>query len=249
MRAADQSFANTIQAGEGQPTDEKASAVPELSGATNLKTSLMDTSVEKTLQPSASHAFSDGTHIVEKQVEQPEQSQKMAKSAAVIPPASTPPVFEKGSSQPTVDITHDPARLADVRSRELINQVTRHIDMSISQGRNSLRVQLFPEDMGRINLHLSNNANGLTITLIADQQATNLALAKQFDQLRQTLADAGIQYSELNIGQNGSFQQQSNPQQSSRSFHQGTTPRKEVVLEDTDTPVLKDARGSIDYRI
>ena len=261
MRAADQSFATTLKAGEEQPPDEKATAVQELPIVTNQKSDLMEAAAEKTVEPTARkaeaapltppapHSYTDAARDVEKRAEQSQQAQKPTKSAEVVPPASSTPVFEKISSQPAVDITNDPARLADIRSRELINQVARHIDMSISQGRNSLRVQLFPEEMGRISLHLTNNANGLTITLIADQQATNQALAKQFDQLRQTLADAGIQFSELNIGQNGSFQQQADSQQPSHHSIRAPRPERRPYWKKSKAPILKESRGNIDYRI
>lgn len=97
----------------------------------------------------------------------------------------------------------------EVQAAEASRQVTQAIEASIQQGRNSIRLQLHPHDLGAIDVRLVSTPHGVGVTVFADQAGTGRLLETQIDQLRQSLNNAGVQLAHLNI----------NPQ--AQSGHQG----------------------------
>jgi len=97
--------------------------------------------------------------------------------------------------------TNEPARMAEALPRQTINQMSEQINMLIQHGRSSLRLQLSPEHLGRIDIRLVNSGHGMGVTVLTEHAETGKLLEAQLDQLRQTLQEAGIQLSHLNIGQ------------------------------------------------
>jgi flagellar hook-length control protein FliK len=145
----------------------------------------------------------------------------------------------------------EPARMAEALPRQTINQMTEQIEMLIQQGRSSLRVQLSPEYLGRIDIRLIQNSHGMSVTVLTEQAETGKLLEAQLDQLRQTLQDAGIQLSHLNIGQQpqGSKNPWQLPDHKGRSLT--STPQMESAGEQEIQPLPTRLRteSGVDYRI
>lgn len=147
----------------------------------------------------------------------------------------------------------EPARLAEARTTELVRQVTHGLETAVKNHQISMRLQLFPEDMGRIDLRLTAGAHGLGITLSAEQPATSQLLEANLGKLQQALAGAGISLSSLNIGQGQSqptLQQGSTWQQSQRGLpgfpFQDNTPDAKWT-----EPIrnVNQAAAGVDYRV
>jgi hypothetical protein len=96
---------------------------------------------------------------------------------------------------------------------ENVNQVARAVEASIQSGKNFIRLQLHPHELGGLDVRLVSTAQGVSVTVFADQASTGRLLEMQIDQLRQTLADAGVQLAHLDVhaqaqpGQQQSFNQ------------------------------------------
>lgn len=100
---------------------------------------------------------------------------------SVIPPASNP----------------IPARtLVDV-----VRQIASQMEASIQQGRSSIRIQLHPQELGGIDIRFASSAQGVSVTVYAEQASTGRLLEAQLNQLRQSLNDAGVNLAQLNIHQ------------------------------------------------
>lgn len=101
----------------------------------------------------------------------------------------------------------EPARTAEARASEMIQQITKQLSDMKNNGQTTLRMQLFPENMGRIDLRMTTNGHNIGVTIIADQSDTSRLLQRNLDNLRQNLNDAGIQINQLDISSHGGFQQ------------------------------------------
>lgn len=98
-------------------------------------------------------------------------------------------------------LINEPDRVAGARTAEVIRQVTDQLEGLAKNPRATLHIQLQPEELGRINLRLTTNANGLRVTMFADQAMTRDLLENNLSNLRSALADAGINLSSLNVSQ------------------------------------------------
>jgi flagellar hook-length control protein FliK len=147
----------------------------------------------------------------------------------------------------------EPARLAEARTTELVRQVTHGLETAVKSHQISMRLQLFPEDMGRIDLRLTAGTHGLGITLSAEQPGTSQLLEANLGKLQQALAGAGISLSSLNIGQGqsqSSMQQGNTWQQSQRGLP--GFPFQENTSEAKWTEPIRNvnqAAAGVDYRV
>ncbi len=151
---------------------------------------------------------------------------------------------------PTTQVNQELVRVAEARAHDMVAQVTRSMETMVKGGQNWVRLQLYPEDLGKVDLKLVSHPNGVNVTMIAEQPAAGKLLESQMNALRQTLTEAGIQVAHLDI----SF---GNPQQSQGEAWQQPQPRytnasKSMISEVgsvTGGEALEAALQGVDYRI
>lgn len=127
-----------------------------------------------------------------------------------------------GIVQTTTQIS-EPARLAEAPKNEVINQVANQLDQMVKTNRSSVRMQLYPEELGHIDLRIVTTKDGINVTMVTEKASTQQALKSEMDSLRQSIEQAGIQLTNLNINQG----QNSNRQQSfehRQNFSNGSYP-------------------------
>jgi flagellar hook-length control protein FliK len=122
------------------------------------------------------------------------------------PPASgleraAPPGGEttREGIRPTVGLNHS----GDEKMLSFVRQVGQRIENLVKSDRTALEIQLVPEQLGKIDLKLASTPQGTSIVIQAENPATGWLLEQNLPQLRQTLAEAGVQLSGLSVGQNG----------------------------------------------
>jgi hypothetical protein len=154
-----------------------------------------------------------------------------------------------------VPLTREPSLRPETQAVTLAQQIQEGMEASIRQGKTSLRIQLSPQELGAIDIRLVSGPTGVSMTVIAEQASTGRLLEAQINQLRQNLADAGVQLSNFNINhqsqsglQNQGNHPQANNQQSNgsrmrRSFDNSASDDSGVALQ-----ITRPQRG-IDYRV
>jgi len=125
-------------------------------------------------------------------------------------PPDTPMRAEGVGTHPVAQSTqiNEPARLAEAPKNEVITQVTDHLDQMVKTNRSSLRLQLYPEELGHIDLKIVSTKNGIGVTMVADKASTQEFLRSEMNALKQNIEQAGIQLNNLNINQGNSFNKQ-----------------------------------------
>ncbi|MCI0520680.1 MAG: flagellar hook-length control protein FliK, partial [Chloroflexi bacterium] len=104
---------------------------------------------------------------------------------------------------PGANIPHEPARLAEAHGSRLVAQISASLDKLERSGGAALRLELHPAELGRVELRLLSTAEGLHVSISADNAAAGALLERYLPELRQSLLDAGLRLSDLNVGQHG----------------------------------------------
>jgi flagellar hook-length control protein FliK len=185
------------------------------------------------------------------QVKAAEKMEIKVESTAENPPPETPPVAEgiPINASNTTSQVHEPARLAEAPRNEVISQVSTQLGQMVKTNQTSFRMQLYPEELGHIDLRIVTTKTGLAVSMVADSVTTQVALKSEMSHLKQTIEQAGIQISNLHIG----HQQTSNGQQ---TFEGKNNEQKPVyhsnlpfsVANVVNTKVVSLQESTIDFR-
>jgi flagellar hook-length control protein FliK len=98
--------------------------------------------------------------------------------------------------------------LAESKPSLAISQVSQGVQDMVDTGKSMLKLQLYPENMGRIEIKLVSNAEGVQVTMTADRPSTGRLLESNLNQLQQSLMDMGVKVGGMSVGTNAS---QENP--------------------------------------
>jgi flagellar hook-length control protein FliK len=131
---------------------------------------------------------------------------------------SAPPAMHTAPHTPTPE----PARLAEAQlktsprvSAEVVwPQIVGQVETLLRSGESSMRVQLQPESLGRIELQVTANASGMHVRITTDLPLTGGLIERHLPDLRDALTQAGLTVSGLsvNVGGDGAeAQRQPNP--------------------------------------
>ena len=88
-----------------------------------------------------------------------------------------------------------------VKEYEVIQQVTNQLKPRIKIGETSMRLTLKPDELGSIEVEMVSTAQGVSVSFVTEQASTGQLLEAQVSQLKQSLKDAGVQLSNVNINQ------------------------------------------------
>lgn len=168
-------------------------------------------------------------------------------------PPDTPNVTENVTTTTTVTSTqqlNEPARLAEAPKNEVVAQVVNQIDKMVKTNRSSVRLQLYPEELGHIDLKITTTKNGIGVTMIADSSSTQDALRSDMNNLKQNMQQAGIQLSDLNIGQGQNSNKQQQFEETQKMLNSAYQSVKESGTKSAEAhKQVQLQTTAIDYRI
>ncbi len=144
----------------------------------------------------------------------------------------------------------EPARLAEAQTTNILQQITNQLDGLTRSGRQTLRIQLSPQDLGTIDLKVTHSQHGVSVSLMAENGATGKLLETQVSQLRQTLMDAGVQINQLHVGvHSGSSQSNHSQAQENHQKYSNPQPNSFTSSTNNSSPELKQGNSLVDYKI
>ena len=164
-----------------------------------------------------------------------------------------PPIHPgNGNQQIAGSQTIEPARMAEAQHPQLVEQVSRGIDTLSKAGQQSIRLQLYPENLGKIDLRLTSGTDGVRIVINADSPATSLLMERYLPELRQVLIQSGVNLAGLSVGSGNTRGNTGNSerwQPASWGTHKNPVAIAEIDdLESRENRVVVSA-SSIDYYI
>jgi type III secretion system needle length determinant len=90
-----------------------------------------------------------------------------------------------------------------VGMQDMINAIRATIEIAARQGATQARIQLQPQELGQINIRLSQTSEGLLARVSAETPAAAQALADGRSELRQSLSSLGLPLLRLDISSYG----------------------------------------------
>lgn len=90
----------------------------------------------------------------------------------------------------------------EIRALDFLPQVQHGLEALTHAGQATLRLQLQPEHLGRLDLQLTTSAEGVRVSIVADQPIATHLLETHIADLRQTLTDAGLTIAGLSVSLN-----------------------------------------------
>jgi flagellar hook-length control protein FliK len=119
-------------------------------------------------------------------------------------------------------------RLADELSRSMLDQVVKHVALQVRGGRSEMRIRLDPPSLGEMQVTVRVDEGRVQAQIDVSQPAVRVALETNLPQLRQILADRGIEVHRIDVcASDSSMSQESNegrgyrPRKRDGGRHQG----------------------------
>lgn len=97
-------------------------------------------------------------------------------------------------SQTTSDILSSYERVQNI-----LNQVKDQIRISVNQETTTMEMQLNPESLGKVGLHIESKAGNITAQFLAQDESVRAALETQVADLRKSLEDQGIKVESVEV--------------------------------------------------
>jgi flagellar hook-length control protein FliK len=89
---------------------------------------------------------------------------------------------------------------AGVRLAQAAEAVSTAITLGVRDGVSQARIQLSPDSLGGLQIHLQSTPGGIVARVIADHSQAASTLAQNSDDLRRSLQDSGVTLLRLDIG-------------------------------------------------
>ena len=205
VQPAAEAFGDVLESAQGDPQVQQTQ--PQM-----LMTAL-DGAAAETQQPSATPEKTQAqiAPSVESQVRPKEAASDAGDGAGAA--REVQPVIPQAGHKTTAPVVTEPARLAEAQTTSVISQIRDGVEALAQSKNTSVRLQLYPESLGRIELRVTSGEGGVRVSLNADVPATGVLLEKHLNDLRQTLAETGLNVRGVFValGQNPRQQQPSDP--------------------------------------
>lgn len=163
---------------------------------------------------------------------------------------------QAGGSRETVSTANiaEPARLAEARQVHILRQVADGVENMARSNQNTLRLQLHPENMGKIDLRMTMSKAGMLVTMLTDTQTTSSMLSQHLAELRTTLTEAGVTLAGLsvnsgNIGGQAFAQDQRQANYAQQQFGQPSSLATEKVADPREVVRLRDVDTNVEYLV
>lgn len=85
------------------------------------------------------------------------------------------------------------------RIRDIMNQVRDQIRISVNQETTTMEMQLNPESLGKVGLHIESKAGNVTAQFFAQDESVRAALETQVAELRRNLEEQGIKVESVEV--------------------------------------------------
>lgn len=146
---------------------------------------------------------------------QPEKMQKQEKDDGSATqqnhPSDTPNLFLQNLTQNAENIQTDApeAMAAAGQTREIMDQIMEYMRVQIKPEMTQLEMQLHPESLGNVHVHISSREGVITAQFTAQNETVKAALESQIVQLKETFNEQGVKVEQIEVHvQANGFQQE-----------------------------------------
>jgi flagellar hook-length control protein FliK len=141
--------------------------------------------------------------------------------------------------------------LIQPKTLPMIREISQEVVNLVREQGQSMRIQVHPENMGKIDLRLISNSDGIRVVMTAENPATAKLLENNMNQLNQSMKDAGLALNGTSVNSQGAQGQSNNPSfnQSQQGSLKSTRP---IFLDEpiSISPVaITTSSTGLDYRV
>jgi flagellar hook-length control protein FliK len=168
------------------------------------------------------------------------------------PQTPPPQALPISHATPTrIDVPDAPAPAPSPDAAKLVKDIADQIGLLAGQGKSDFHLQLRPEALGRLSVHLSMDDGGVTVRMHADSAQAKAMIDSNLSQLKQSFQDQGIRVDRfvVNVSQ-GQFSQDGQHPRRSRGWVDDVRANRGQA-DDGDFAEALAAAGSsrpVDYR-
>lgn len=151
-----------------------------------------------------------------------------------------------------------------VRADDIMNQVTEYMKVEVKSEMTQLELQLQPETLGTLHIHLSAREGAVTAQFIAENEAVKSVLEAQATQLKENLSDQGIKVEAVEVtvashefnrsfaenGENGSRYEEPKKKSTRRIRLDGDIPLDDMEFSEEDriaAEMMEQNGNTVDY--
>ncbi len=141
--------------------------------------------------------------------------------------------------------------LVDSKPLPMIQKISHEVVELARENGKSMKIQIQPENMGKIDLRLVSNSDGMRIVMTTEVPATGKLLETHLDQLQRQLADAGISISGMSVNSQNAQGQSANASQNRSNSGSGRSaiPALHQEPEVVASVAPRVSASGLDYRI
>lgn len=141
--------------------------------------------------------------------------------------------------------------LVDSKPLPMIQKISHEVVELARENGKSMKIQIQPENMGKIDLRLVSNADGMRIVMTTEVPATGKLLETHLDQLQRQLADAGVSISGMSVNSQNAQGQSANasPNRSNSGSGRSASPVLHQETEVVANVAPRVSASGLDYRI
>jgi flagellar hook-length control protein FliK len=141
----------------------------------------------------------------------------------------------------------------NIQAAEVIQQIMGQMKVKIKSGATSMSLQLNPKELGKIDVQMIRNAEGVSVTFFAEHESTGKLLESQMNQLLQSLKDTGVQITGLNVSQQDQPKQEGGffkQDQHFGQYFQRSATQSETANKESERPErIGRSSSEVDYLI
>lgn len=140
--------------------------------------------------------------------------------------------------------------LVQPKALPIIQKVSTQVAEMVREQSQSMRLQIHPENLGKIDLRLVSNSDGMRVVMTAEVPATAKLLETHLDQLQQSLSHAGVSISGMSVNSQGAQGQSANASQNqSQNMNRSVTTSFQPETETVSPVSLSVSSSGLDYRV
>lgn len=123
----------------------------------------------------------------------------------------------------------------NMKERGDIERLVRTMQSSVNKGMSKLTVVLTPENLGRLQIHLSEHAGKVTAKFLADNENSHKIIMAQSDLLKNQLSEKGIVVDNMEFAYNDAMSKQQNNDEQGRKASKNANKNMKNKEDDVET--------------
>jgi flagellar hook-length control protein FliK len=130
---------------------------------------------------------------------------------------------------------------------QALNQIVQKAALHLNNGQNELRIDLKPEFLGQLRMHIITDSHQVTVKIIAESHFVKDMIENNFNQLKQDLQNHGLKVDDLEVSvANDAGQRQADNQRLSRARIQNQANRSQQDDQDKEQLETSTSNGAAD---